>query len=61
MSKSIEFKVEVFQVGLGRTKTKTCLAKSLDRLISSMSKQDKKKWKTITYIENGEEKIVKNK
>lgn len=59
MSKTIEFKVEYYQVGLNQTKTESRFAKNLDRLLSSMPKPMKKKWKTITYSENGVEKIVK--
>jgi hypothetical protein len=60
MSKVIEFTVEISQVGTRRTKSKKFLAKSLNRLISSMPKPLKRKWKTITYIENGISKTVEN-
>jgi hypothetical protein len=59
MSKSIEFKVEISQASIGGTKTKTYLAKSVDRLIKSMPKSIKKKWQTISFTdENGKSKIL---
>lgn len=59
MGKSIEFKVEISQVALGGTKTKIYLAKSVDRLIKAMPKPIKRKWETITFIdENGEKKVL---
>lgn len=60
MSKTIEFKVSVFQVGIGNTKTKIYYAKNLDRLIASFPKSIKKKWKSITYVENGKTKTITN-
>jgi hypothetical protein len=59
MSKTIEFKVEYYQVGLNRTKTESRFSKNLDRLLSSMPKPMKKKWKTITYTEKGKVKTFK--
>ena len=61
MSKVIEFDVEVYQVGIGKTKTEKMTAKSLKRLLSAMPKQMKKKWIKITYEENGKLEIVENK
>jgi len=59
MSKSIEFRVEIAQASIGGTKTKIYLAKSVDRLIKSMPKSIKKKWKTISFTdENGKLNIL---
>lgn len=60
MSKIIEFKVDIFQTGLNTTKVKVFKAKSVDRLMSSMSKSERKKWKKISYIENGKTKTIEN-
>lgn len=60
MSKVIEFKVEIYQVGVGTTKIEKMYAKSLKRLISSMSKQMKRKWITISYTDGDRLHVVEN-
>ena len=60
MSKVIEFVVEIHNVVIGGTKAKKYYAKSYSKLLRTMPKEVKRKWKTITYIKEGVE-IVKRK
>ena len=58
MGKIIEFTVEVKEILLGGTKAKSYSAKSVDRLLNTMSKSVKKKWETISFTDNNGSKII---
>jgi len=59
MSKVLKFNVEVSQVGMSKTKSVDCLAKNLDRLLSTMPKPIRKKWKSISWTdEYGNPKVL---
>jgi len=53
MSKVTEYTVEIANIVVGGTKTKTYFAKNYSKLIKSLPKEVKRKWQTITYVKDG--------
>ena len=58
MSKAIEFKVQITNTVIGGVKEKVFYAKSYEKLLKSMPKEVKRKWKTINYSKEGVDILV---